>query len=203
MLNVVSSFLVLGDIVQQVGGEYVYVDILVGLDGDLYIFELLLKDSVLFSKVDVVVVNGLGLEGWLDCLIKVFGFKGELVVVLKGVKIYIFDEEGKMVIDFYVWNSVVNGVLYVQNIFDGLVKVDLEDKVVLISSGKCYIDQLMFFDGWVKVQFSVILLVKCKVLISYDVFGYFGWVYYVIFFVLQGFFLESEVSMVQVVVLIK
>ncbi|UMX62506.1 zinc ABC transporter substrate-binding protein [Klebsiella pneumoniae] len=45
------------------------------------------KDSALLSKADVVVVNGLGLEGWLDRLIKASpGFNGELVVASKGVK---------------------------------------------------------------------------------------------------------------------
>ena len=79
-LNVVSSFSVLGDIAQQVGGEHVHVDTLVGPDGDPHTFEPSPKDSALLSKADVVVVNGLGLEGWLDRLIKASGFKGELVV---------------------------------------------------------------------------------------------------------------------------
>ncbi|MPQ54977.1 metal ABC transporter substrate-binding protein, partial [Citrobacter telavivensis] len=69
-LNVVSSFSVLGDIAQQVGGKHVHVDTLVGPDGDPHTFEPSPKDSALLSKADVVVVNGLGLEGWLDRLIK-------------------------------------------------------------------------------------------------------------------------------------
>ncbi len=84
-LNVVSSFSVLGDMAQQVGGEHVHVDTLVGPDGDPHTFEPSPKDSALLSKADVVVVNGLGLEGWLDRLVKASGFKGELVVASKGV----------------------------------------------------------------------------------------------------------------------
>lgn len=45
MVVVVVSFFILGDIVQQVGGEYVNVVILVGLNGDLYGFEFMLKNS--------------------------------------------------------------------------------------------------------------------------------------------------------------
>ena len=63
-LNVVSSFSVLGDMAQQIGGEHVHVDTLVGPDGDPHTFEPSPKDSALLSKADVVVVNGLGLEGW-------------------------------------------------------------------------------------------------------------------------------------------
>ncbi len=72
-------------------------DTLVGPDGDPHTFEPSPKASALLSKADVVVVNGLGLEGWLDRLIKASGFKGELVVASKGVKTHTLDEEGKTV----------------------------------------------------------------------------------------------------------
>lgn len=49
----------------------------------------------MLSKADVVVVNGLGLEGWVDRLIKASGFKGELVVASTGVKTHTLNEEGK------------------------------------------------------------------------------------------------------------
>ncbi len=45
-LNVVSSFSVLGDMVQQVGGDHVHVDTLVGPDGDPHTFEPSPQDSV-------------------------------------------------------------------------------------------------------------------------------------------------------------
>ncbi|XNM65869.1 metal ABC transporter substrate-binding protein [Escherichia coli] len=38
-VNVVSSFSVLGDMAQQIGGEHVHVDTLVGPDGDPHTFE--------------------------------------------------------------------------------------------------------------------------------------------------------------------
>jgi zinc/manganese transport system substrate-binding protein len=133
-LNVVSSFSVLGDMVQQVGGEHVHVDTLVGPDGDPHTFEPSPKDSALLSKADVVVVNGLGLEGWLDSLIKASGFKGELVVA-SGVKTHTLNEDGKTVTDPHAWNSAANGALYAQNILNGLVKADPEDKAALEASG--------------------------------------------------------------------
>ena len=160
-LNVVSSFSVLGDMVQQVGGEHVHVD--TGRPGWRSApFEPSPKDSALLSKADVVVVNGLGLEGWLDRLIKASGFKGELVVASKGVKTHTLDEDGKTVTDPHARNSAANGALYAQNILDGLVKADPEDKAALTSSGKRYIDQLTALDGWAKGQFSAIPLAKRK-----------------------------------------
>ena len=197
-LNVVSSFSVLGDMVQQIGGEHVHVDTLVGPDGDPHTFEPSPKDSSLLSKADVVVVNGLGLEGWIDRLVKASGFKGQLVVASTGVKTHTLEEDGKTVTDPHAWNSAANGALYAQNILAGLVKADPEDKAALEATGQPYIAQLMQLDNWAKTQFSQIPQVKRKVLTSHDAFGYFSRAYGVTFIAPQGLSSESEASAAQV-----
>ena len=202
-LNVVSSFSVLGDMVQQVGGEHVHVDTLVGPDGDPHTFEPSPQDSALLSKADVVVVNGLGLEGWVDRLIKASGFKGELVVASTGVKTHTLNEEGKTVTDPHAWNSAANGAIYAQNILNGLIKADPQDKAALEASGQRYIGQLTEIDGWAKKQFTAIPLAKRKVLTSHDAFGYFGRAYDVTFLAPQGLSSESEASAQQVASLIQ
>ncbi|XXD08466.1 metal ABC transporter substrate-binding protein [Klebsiella sp. R445] len=201
-LNVVSSFSVLGDMVQQVGGEHVKVATLVGPDGDPHTFEPSPQDSALLSKADVVVVNGLGLEGWVDRLIKASGFKGELVVASTGVKTHTLDEDGKTVTDPHAWNSAANGALYAQNILNGLVAASPQDKAALEVSGQRYIGQLKELDSWAKSQFSTIPQEKRKVLTSHDAFGYFGRAYGVTFLAPQGLSSESEASAAQVGALI-
>lgn len=193
-LNVVASFSVLGDMVQQVGGEHVHVDTLVGPDGDPHTFEPSPQDSVLLSKADVVVVNGLGLEGWLDRLVKASGFKGELVVASTGVKTHMIEEDGKTVTDPHAWNSAANGALYAQNILAGVVKADPQDEAALNASGQSYIAQLKQIDDWAKSRFSAIPVTKRKVLTSHDAFGYFGRAYGVTFLAPQGLSSESEAS---------
>ena len=180
-LNVVTSFSILGDITQEVGGDHVNVTTLVGPDGDPHTFEPSPKDSAALSKADVVVVNGLGLEGWLDRLVKASGFKGQLVVASTGVKTHTLEEDGKIVTDPHAWNSAANGALYAQNILNGLVKADPEDKAALEASGQPYIAQL-----------------TRNVLTSHDAFGYFSRAYGVTFMAPQGLSSESEASAAQV-----
>lgn len=202
-LNVVTSFSILGDITQEVGGKNVNVTTLVGPDGDPHTFEPSPKDSAALSKADVVVVNGLGLEGWLDRLVKASGFKGTLVVASDGVKTHTLDEDGETVTDPHAWNSAVNGALYAQNILSGLVNADPQDKAALEASGKPYIAQLTELDAWAKARFSQIPQEKRKVLTSHDAFGYFGRAYGVEFLAPQGLSSESEASAAQVAALIK
>ena len=202
-LNVVTSFSILGDMVQEVGGEHVKVTTLVGPDGDPHTFEPSPKDSAALSKADVVVVNGLGLEGWLDRLVKASGFKGTLVVASDGVKTHTLDEDGKTVTDPHAWNSAANGALYAKNILAGLVKADPEDSAALAASGQGYIDQLQRLDSQTKARFSAIPQAKRKVLTSHDAFGYFGRAYGVTFLAPQGLSSESEASAADVAGLIR
>ena len=197
-LNVVTSFSILGDITQEVGGDHVKVTTLVGPDGDPHTFEPSPKDSAALSKADVVVVNGLGLEGWLDRLVKASGFKGQLVVASTGVKTHTLEEDGKTLTDPHAWNSAANGALYAQNILNGLVKADPQDKAALEASGKPYITQLNQLDSWAKTRFSQIPQAKRKVLTSHDAFGYFSRAYGVTFIAPQGLSSESEASAAQV-----
>ncbi|MDY1037188.1 metal ABC transporter substrate-binding protein [Lelliottia sp. CFBP8978] len=197
-LNVVTSFSVLGDMAQEVGGDRVKVTTLVGPDGDPHTFEPSPKDSAALSKADVVVVNGLGLEGWLDRLVKASGFKGTLVVASEGVKTHTLEEEGKTVTDPHAWNSAANGARYAQNILQGLVKADPQDKTAFEAAAQPYIAQLTQLDSWAKSRFSQIPREKRRVLTSHDAFGYFGRAYDVDFIAPQGLSSESEASAAQV-----
>lgn len=202
-LNVVTSFSVLGDIVQQVGGEHVKVNTLVGPDGDPHTFEPSPKDSALLSKADVVVVNGLGLEGWMDRLVKASGFHGTLVVASTGIKTHTLDEDGKTVTDPHAWNDIANGARYAKNIQMALAKEDPQDAADLNASGDRYVAQLQALDRWAKTQFSAIPQAKRKVLTSHDAFGYFSRAYGVTFVAPQGLSSESEPSAAQVAAMIK
>lgn len=202
-LNVVTSFSILEDITQQVGGDHVNVRTLVGPDGDPHTFEPSPQDSAMLSKADVVVVNGLGLEGWLDRMVKASGFHGTLVVASDGIKTHTLEEDGKTVTDPHAWNDVANGVHYAKNIQAALEKADPQDAADLKASGSRYITQLQQLDSWAKTQFSAIPQAKRKVLTSHDAFGYFGRAYGVTFVAPQGLSSESEPSAAQIAQMIK
>jgi len=84
-LKVVASFSILGDMVTQLGGDTVEVVTLVGPDEDAHVFEPSPSDAKVLKSADLVVVNGLGFEGWLDRLVNASGFSGQIVVASEGV----------------------------------------------------------------------------------------------------------------------
>ncbi|CFQ32027.1 MULTISPECIES: metal ABC transporter substrate-binding protein [Yersinia] len=193
-IEAVASFSILGDIVQQVGGEHVNVITLVGPNGDPHGFEPTPKNSKQLSKADVVFVSGLGLEGWLERLISASGYKGQVVIASTGVDSRKMDDEGKRVTDPHAWNSMANGIKYANNVMNALIVADPEDADYFRKRGGEYIQQLEKLDADAKAQFAAIPADQRKVLTSHDAFGYFSQEYGVNFLSPVGFSTESEAS---------
>ena len=84
-LAVVATFSILGDMVEQIGGEHVQVTTLVGPNGDAHVYQPTPADARIVSEASVLVVNGLGFEGWLDRLINASDFSGVHVVAASGI----------------------------------------------------------------------------------------------------------------------
>ena len=93
-LNVIASFSILGDIVQNVGGDRVEVTTLVGPDGDAHVFQPAPADAQAVAGADVIVANGLGFEGWMDRLVEASGTKAAIITASEGVTPIAFGEEG-------------------------------------------------------------------------------------------------------------
>ncbi|WP_413528089.1 metal ABC transporter substrate-binding protein [Rahnella inusitata] len=202
-VKAVASFSILGNIVQEVGGEHVRVTTLVGPDGDPHSFEPSPKDSKAINASDVVFVSGLGLEGWIDRLVTASGYKGHLVTASEGVNSRKMEEDGKQITDPHAWNSMANGVIYATNVMNALIKADPEDADYFRQRGTAYIEQLQKLDAWAKTEFTGIPQSKRKVLTSHDAFGYFGQEYHVSFMAPVGFSTEAEASASGVASLIK
>lgn len=202
-LNVVASFTVLADMAKQVGGEHVTVKSLVGPDGDPHSFEPSPQDSVALSKADVVIVSGLGMEGWMDRLVSASGYKGKVIVASEGISMRKMIDDGKQITDPHAWNSAENGAIYAQNITRALVAADPEDAAAINDSGSEYVTRLKLLDSWAKTRFEAIPKSKRKVLTSHDAFGYFGQEYGVTFLAPVGFSTEAEANASDVAGLIK
>ena len=86
-IKVVASFSILGDMVKNVGGDRVEVTTLVGPNGDAHVYQPTPADAKAVGTADLVVVNGLGMEGWMDRLIQTSGYKGPVVVATKGLNL--------------------------------------------------------------------------------------------------------------------
>ena len=74
-MRVVATFSILADFARSVGGDTVEVSELVGPDSDAHVYAPSPADAKRLAEAKVVLVNGLGFEGWLERLVKASGTK--------------------------------------------------------------------------------------------------------------------------------
>ena len=84
-LKAVASFSILADIAQNVGGERVAVQALIGANQDGHGYQPRPSDARAVDAADVVLVNGLGFDGWLERLAASGGAGERVRVVADGI----------------------------------------------------------------------------------------------------------------------
>ena len=78
-IRVMASFSILADLVQQLAGQRLQAAMLVGPDQDTHVYQPKPSDLRAVAQADVLVVNGLGFEGWMDRLAQAAAFKLSLI----------------------------------------------------------------------------------------------------------------------------
>jgi zinc/manganese transport system substrate-binding protein len=198
-LPVVATFSILGDLVKNVGGDRVAVATLVQPNGDVHVYQPSPADAKTVADAKVVFMNGVGLEGWLDSLVKASGGKGRVVIATKGIKtLEMKDDDGHghahERLDPHAWQSVANAKIYVVNIRDALVAADPSGREVYEKNAADYLQRLSAVEREIKQTVAKIPPARRRVITSHDAFGYFASAYGIEFIAPQGVSTESEAS---------
>ncbi|MEL7279794.1 MAG: metal ABC transporter substrate-binding protein [Pseudomonadota bacterium] len=91
-IKVVATFSILGDMVNAIGGDAIELTTLVGPDGDAHVYQPTPQAAKAVSEADVLILNGLEFEGWLERLTEAASFDGKLVVATTGIDAIPFAE---------------------------------------------------------------------------------------------------------------
>jgi zinc/manganese transport system substrate-binding protein len=204
-LKVVASFSILADMARQVGGERVEVQSLVGADSDAHAFQPTPADARAVAQASVLVVNGLGFEGWIERLQRSSGFKGKLVVASAGLTplAVASDAHGhKHAADPHAWQDLTNGRLYIDNIARGLSEADPGNAAFYAERAQAYKQRLLALDTRLRGEFAAIPKEKRRVITSHDAFVYFGKAYGIDFIAAAGATGDSQPSAKQIAALI-
>ena len=194
-LKVLATFSILGDFVKNVGGDRIEVATLVGPNSDAHVYAPAPADAKKVADAKVVIVNGLGYEGWMSRLAKASGSKAPVVVASKGVKERkAAGGHGHGGADPHAWQSVANAKVYVANIRDALIAADPAGKAAYEANAAAYLGKLDALDADVKAAVAAIPADRRKIISTHDAFGYFQQAYGVEFIAPQGVSTEAEPS---------
>jgi len=194
-LTAVASFSILGDLVKNVAGDRWAVDTLVGPNGDAHTYSPSPTDARKVAAANIVFVNGLGFEGWLERLIEAAGTKAPIVVASNGIRpLERPGDHGHSHIDPHAWQSVANVKVYVANIRDGLALADPARKAAYEANALAYLAKLDALEQEVKGVIARIPSDRRQVITSHNAFGYFEHAYGIKFSAPQGASTEVEAS---------
>jgi zinc/manganese transport system substrate-binding protein len=189
-IRVVASFSILGDLLRNVGGDRLEVATLVGPDSDAHAFSPTPADARTLGSAKAVVVNGLGLEGWMTRLVKASGGKAPVVVASQGIATRTL--EGA--VDPHAWQSVANAKVYIANIRDGLGKADPTGRGTYEANAAVYLGKLDALEREVRAAIGRIPAERRKIITTHDAFGYFGSAYGLTLIAPEGVSTDTEPS---------
>jgi len=189
-LNVVASFSILADFVRNVGGDRINLTTLVGADGDVHVYTPAPSDAKRVAEAKLVIVNGLGLEGWLSRLVQSAGSKAQIVTASAGIVPLKLGAAA----DPHAWQSVPNARVYVTDIANALAAAAPDDADVFRARAKAYLEKLETLDREVREAVAKIPPERRKVISTHDAFGYFSAEYGVQFVAPLGVSTETEPS---------
>jgi zinc/manganese transport system substrate-binding protein len=197
-LKAVASFSILADFVRNVGGDRIDVVTLVGPDADAHAFAPTPAHARTVAEANLILVNGLGFEGWITRLIKAAGSSAAVVTATSGIKPLKMDEQKQghshSTTDPHAWQSVGNAKIYIGNIRDALMKADPAGKQIYEANAKAYAEKLDALETEVRAAVARIPADRRRIITSHDAFGYFAASYGVQFIAPAGASTETEAS---------
>ncbi|MHC5653713.1 zinc ABC transporter substrate-binding protein AztC [Stappia sp. ICDLI1TA098] len=214
-LGVVATFSIIGDFARTVGGDRIELRTLVGANSDAHVYAPKPADAMALARADVILTNGLLLEGFMERLVEASGTTATVAVLTDGADIlndpngghyhYI---NGEAVFhatpnDPHAWQSVANARMYVRNIVAEFCKADAEGCDTYRANARSYEAQLADLDRDIRKTIADIPEDRRVAVVAHNAFRYFERDYDVLFLAPQGVSTESEASAADVASLIR
>lgn len=177
-IQVVTTSSVFADLVRNVGGDRVTVTSLVPKGLDVHTYQVTPADLRAVASADLFVMNGLGLDDWLEKTIRSAGNDVPLLklgVDLPGVALLPGDTRETQ--NPHLWMDVSNAILYANRIAAALQTADPAHGSAIAATTAAYEQRLMDLDGWVRDQTATIPVADRRFVLFHDALPYFARAY--------------------------
>ena len=171
--RVVTSTSFLADITGEIAGDRATVESILPIGTDPHIYDPVPEDARTIAEADLIVINGLTLEGWINEMIDNAGNDAIKVVATDGIEaIESSDHEGAK--DPHAWMNPLNVIIYAENIRDGLIAADPSSAPYFEKRYQEYADQLLAIDQYIRRKVAQIPDSIRILATSHDAFRYYG-----------------------------
>ncbi len=176
-IQLMATTSVVGDIVRQVGGEYVAVEILLPLGTDPHSFTPTPNDISRLAEAKLVFINGAGLEEFITPMIESAGVDVRLIDLSATLPLRSMQgediEEGHGD-DPHTWMDPNNVIVWTQVVAEALAQADPAHLADYQANAELLQAELVDLDRWVREQVDQIPVAQRQLVTDHLVFGYFA-----------------------------
>lgn len=177
-IQAIASFYPLYDFAKEVGKDKVDVQLLVPSGVEPHDWEPTIHDVQLIQKSNLIIINGIGFENWVDSL-EELNYSGNIVDTSEGILIldsgiideHEADEHRHQSGDPHIWLNPVLAKIQVQNIADAFTQQDPENQEFYQTNAKNYIKKLDNLDNKIRNELSTC---NRDFIAFHDAFSYFA-----------------------------
>ncbi len=185
-LKVVATTTIVGDVVAQIGGEAIDLVVLLPVGTDPHSFQPTPQDMARVADAQVIFINGVGLETFLEPLLESSGSKAVQSSVSEGITVLEAsgaDEHSQAESaanseahsgDPHVWMDPNNVLSWVDNIEKVLLELDAKNASVYRQNAARYRQALRDLDQWIVQQTAQIPPESRELVTDHQVFTYFA-----------------------------
>ncbi len=189
--RILASASMWADMAKNLAGDKAIVDVIVPIGGDPHLYEPTPGDAKKVSNADLILVNGLTFEGWINELIAGSGTDAKTVVITNEVQ-PIRSDIYKDATDPHAWMNAANGLLYIKAIHEAIIAHDPANVDYYKGLYEAYRDLIEGLDNYIKFAVKKVPEQQRVLITSHDAFKYYGQAYGLKLEAIQGISTESE-----------
>ena len=171
--KVVATTTFLADIARNIAREKLEIICMMPTGGDPHIYDPTPGDAQKIVESNLVIKNGLFLEGWLEELINNAGGQRPIIEAAEGV-----DSIASQVFhgspDPHAWMDALNGIVYASNIKNAFIQLDAVNADYYNKNFDEYKKKLLELNEYIQIKINEIEEIKRVLITSHDAFSYFG-----------------------------
>jgi len=143
------------EMIEAIGGDKINVNIIVPEGGDPHTADLKPSQLAELSNARMYVMIGSGIEFEVKSIDKIMDLNKNMLLVdsSRGIQLMEMtenDHEGEGGKDPHIWTSLRNGKIMAQNIYEGLITVDPDNKDYYLNNRDDYLKKLDEADNYIK-----------------------------------------------------
>lgn len=202
-LTIVTTTNLIADAVRQVVKDKAHVISLMGAGVDPHLYKASQGDIYKLGSADVIVHNGLHLEGKMHRVFEKLSNTKSVIVMSDGVPKSKLLYVGAETYDPHIWFDVTLWNACIQHFCRQISHIDTANAAFYNTNSEKYSDSLLQTDDWVRKQIAKIPSEQRIIITAHDAFSYYGRAYNIEVKGLQGISTLSDYGLSDITELVK